>query len=102
MTAQPRRNDMNAHIINSHPADELALVRMRIKDLEVLESNLRAVLMAGTDEDRDGKEFRAFILVSNRETVDKAAMIAALGREVVEPFIKTAAVKTLKVARKET
>lgn len=93
---------MNAHIINSHPADELAQVRGQIKALEILEASLRAVLMSGTDEDRDGKDYRAFILISNRETVDKAAMIAALGREVVEPFIKTAAVKTLKVARKET
>jgi len=86
---------------NIHPADELAAIREEIKQLQVIESDLRQKLLGMPDAEREGDQYRAFVVLSNRETVDKAAMIAALGREVVEPFIKTSAVTTLKTARKE-
>jgi hypothetical protein len=88
-------------LTNVHPADELAAVREEIKQLQGVEADLRAKLLAMTDDQRDGDQYRAFVVSSNRETVDKTAMIAALGREVVEPFIKTSAVQTLKTARKD-
>jgi len=88
-------------LTNVHPADELAAVREEIKQLQGVESDLRAKLLAMTDAEREGDQYRAFVVSSNRETVDKTSMIAALGREVVEPFIKTSAVTTLKTARKD-
>ena len=88
-------------LTNVHPADELAAVREEIKQLQGVESDLRAKLLAMTDAEREGDQYRAFVVSSNRETVDKTSMIAALGREVVEPFIKTSAVQTLKTARKD-
>jgi hypothetical protein len=91
---------MNA-LLNITAVDELAAIREEIKQLETREATLRAFLLNGSDDDRDGKQYRAFIQESKRETVDKASMIAALGRDVVEPFIKTTAVKTLKLAKKE-
>jgi hypothetical protein len=86
---------------NIHPADELAAVREEIKQLQGVEADLRAKLLAMTDDQREGDQYRAFVVSSNRETVDKTAMIAALGREVVDPFIKVSAVQTLKTARKD-
>ena len=86
---------------NIHPADELAAIREEIKQLEGREKDLREFLLNASDEDRDGKQYKAFVIASTRETIDKAAIVAALGREVVEPFIKASAVRTLKTARKE-
>ena len=88
-------------LTNVHPADELAAVREEIKQLQGVEADLRAKLLAMSDDEREGDQYRAFTVQSNRETVDKTSMIAALGREVVEPFIKTSAVTTLKTARKD-
>ena len=88
-------------LTNVHPADELAAVREEIKQLQGVEADLRFKLLAMTDAEREGDQYRAFVVSSNRETVDKTSMIAALGREVVEPFIKTSAVQTLKTARKD-
>jgi hypothetical protein len=88
-------------LTNVHPADELAAVREEIKQLQNVESDLRARLLLMSDKEREGDQYRAFTVSSNRETVDKTSMIAALGRDVVEPFIKTSAVVTLKTARKD-
>jgi len=88
-------------LTNVHPADELAAVREEIKQLQGVESDLRAKLLAMTDAEREGDQYRAFVIQSNRETIDKVALIAALGREVVETYIKTSAVTTLKTARKD-
>jgi len=91
---------MNA-TLNIHPADELAALREEIKQLEGREAELRTALLNGSDEDRDGKQYRAFVVNSNRENIDKAALIAALGRDIVEPFIKVSAVRSVKLARRE-
>jgi hypothetical protein len=87
-------------IPNIHPADELAAIREEIKQLQDRESELRTKLLGCTDAEREGNEYRAFVIASSRETVDKTSLIAALGREVVEPFLKTTQVQTLKTARK--
>jgi hypothetical protein len=86
---------------NIHPADELAAIREEIKILEEREKVLRDALVNGSDEDRDGRQYRAFIQSSVRESIDKPAIIAALGADVVAPFLKKADVKSLKLAKKQ-
>jgi hypothetical protein len=88
--------------LNIHPADELAAIREEIKILEEREKTLRDSLLNGTDADRDGKQYRAFIMSSVRESIDKPAIIAALGAEIVAPFLKKSDVKSLKLSKKES
>jgi thioredoxin reductase len=88
------------NIPNIHPADELAAIREEIKQLEKHEADLRAKLLKMSDAEREGDQYRAFVIISNRESLDKASLIAAFGREAVEPYIKTTNVQTLKTARK--
>ena len=75
--------------INIHPADELAAVREEIKILEEREQTLRDALVHGSDADRDGRQYRAYIQASTRESIDKPSLIAAFGADVIAPFIKT-------------
>ena len=91
---------MSAHL-NIHPADELAAIREEIKILEEREKVLRDALVNGTDEDRNGRQYRAFIAASTRESIDKAAITAALGEEVIAPFLKKVNVQSLKLAKKD-
>ncbi len=86
---------------NIHPVDELAAIREEIKLLEAREAMLRADLLAGTDDDRNGKQYRAIIQTSTRKSIDTAAITAALGEEAVAPFMKKTDVRSLKVALKE-
>jgi hypothetical protein len=88
-------------ILNIHPADELAAIREEIKILQEREDILRNALMSGTEADRNGKQYRAYVQTSTRETIDKASIIAALGLDVVQPFLKKSDVKSLKLAKKE-
>jgi len=92
---------MTTALTNVHPADELAAIREEIKQLQGVEADLREKLLRMTDAEREGDQYRAFTILSNRVSVDRVAIIAALGIEVVEPFIKTSAVTTLKTARKD-
>lgn len=85
---------------NIHPADELAALREEIKQLQDRESYLRDYLLKNK-EDRDGKQYLAVVTDSKRATIDKEAIIAAMGPAAVEPFIKRSEVHTLKVVRKE-
>lgn len=100
MTPQTGETTMTA-LTNVHPADELAAVREEIKQLQKVEADLRERLLGASEDERRGDQYVAFVTVANRETIDKAAMIAALGREIVEPFIKTSAVTTLKTAKRD-
>lgn len=86
---------------NIHPVDELAAIRAEIKGLEAREALLRADLLATNDDGREGIEWRAFIQASTRETLDKAALMAALGRDNLEPFLKKTEIRTLKLAKRE-
>jgi hypothetical protein len=88
-------------LLNIHPADELAAIREEIKILQEREDQLRAALIGGTDADREGKQYRAWVQTSTRETIDKASIIAALGLDVVQPFLKKSDVKSLKLAKKD-
>lgn len=83
-------------LINIHPADELAAIREEIKQLQDRESVLRAALLAD-DADLRGDQYLATIIPSTRETVDKNALIAELGREAVAKFLKSSHIKTVKL-----
>ena len=86
--------------INVHPADELAAVREEIKQLQDREAHLRRSLLEADEADRDGRQYRATVILSNRESIDKAAIVAALGFEIVAPFMRSTPVQTLKTIRK--
>jgi len=76
-------------------------LRAQIKALQDRESQLRDVLLAANDAGREGAAYRAFVMVSTRETLDKNAITAALGKDVVEPFMRKSEMKTLKLAKKD-
>ena len=89
------------HLPNIHPVDELAALREDIKQLQAREDVLRAELLKD-GADLDGKQYQGFIQPSTRETVDKNALIAELGKEAVQPFLKTTLVRSVKlIPRKE-
>ena len=90
-----------AYPSNIHPADEMQALRAQIKALQDRESQLRDVLLAANDAGREGAAYRAFVMVSTRETLDKNAITAALGKDVVEPFMQKSEMKTLKLAKKD-
>ena len=90
-----------AYPSNIHPADEMQALRTQIKALQDRESQLRDVLLAANDAGREGAAYRAFVMVSTRETLDKNAITAALGKDVVEPFMRKSEMKTLKLAKKD-
>jgi hypothetical protein len=92
---------MNAMLTNIHAADELAAVREEIKQLQDREAQLRAALIDAPADELDGRQYRAVVVNSTRESIDKNAIVAALGREVVEPFMRATQVRTLKTVRKE-
>lgn len=87
-----------ATLTNVHPADELAALREEIKQLEARESELRAALMAEGASLR-GSQYMAVIKEQSRETVDKNALIDAIGRERATPFLKKSAFKTIVLAQ---
>lgn len=86
---------------NIHPADELFALRAQIKALTDREAQLRETLLDTNDAGREGAEYRAFVIPSTRETLDTKAITLALGREVIEPFLKKSQIKTLKLAKRE-
>ena len=87
-------------LTNVHPADELAAIREEIKILESREAQLRALLLNAPEAERDGNQYKAVIIASTRESVDKNALIAAIGRPAIEPYLRKVEVKTLKVIEK--
>ena len=92
---------MTSATLNIHPADELAAVREEIKQLQDREAQLRAALIDAPAEELDGRQYRAMVVNSTRESIDKNAIVAALGLEVVQPFMRATPVRTLKTVRKE-
>lgn len=85
---------------NFRPADELLAVRAEIKRLEARESELRQVFI---DAEPGSKLFvgeYAFVSITHsaRKTLDKAALIAEFGEDVIEPFMKTTDITTVKCA----
>jgi hypothetical protein len=91
---------MENQLINVHPVDELAALREEIKQLTTRESELRDMLLK-PGADLQGEQYTAGVIPSTRETVDKAALIAELGKDAVRPFLKTSLVRTLKLIPKQ-
>jgi hypothetical protein len=83
-------------IPNIHPVDELAAIREDIKGLQAREDELRAELLKD-GADLNGKQYQAFIQPSQRETLDKNALLAELGRAAMAPFLKTTMIRSLKL-----
>ena len=90
---------MEKDLINIHPADELAAIREEIKQMQVREDQLR-VLLLKDGADLNGDQYTATIIPGMRETVDKNALIAELGRPTVERFLKTSSFKSVKLVAK--
>jgi hypothetical protein len=90
---------MEKDLINIHPADELAALREEIKQMQVREDQLRVMLLAD-GADLNGDQYTAAIIPGMRETVDKNALIAELGRPAVERFLKTSSFKSVKLIAK--
>jgi hypothetical protein len=90
-------------ITNIHPADELLALREEMKIMEAREQELKALFLAASPGDPIFQGAQAFVSImsSNRETVDKNALIAELGREAIEPFIKKTSVRSVRVNSKE-
>ena len=91
-----RTKTVNEQLINIHPADELAALREEIKQLQTRESELRDLLLA-PGAHLAGDQYVAAILPSTRETVDKAALIADLGKEAVAKYLKTTHVRSVRL-----
>ena len=83
-------------LINIHPADELQAIREEIKQMTAREDELRAILLK-EGADLKGDSYQAFIQPSTRETVDKNALIAELGKEAASRFMKTTLVRSVKL-----
>lgn len=92
--SNPMHANTAAALSNIHPADELASIREEISQLEARERELRAQLMA-EGASLQGSQYLAVIRESVRETVDKNALIDAIGRERAAPFLKKSAYKTI-------
>jgi len=87
-------------LINIHPADELQALREEIKQLQTRESELRDILLA-PGANLAGDQYIAAILPSNRETVDKNALIADLGKDAVAKYLKNTVVKSVRLLPRE-
>lgn len=80
---------------SNHPADQLALIRDRIKKLQAEEEKLKAACLELPEEDRLGRFFEVRVTPTERTSFDgkaaKAAMLAA-GMDVSSLEKKTASV----------
>jgi hypothetical protein len=83
---------------NRHPVDQLFDVREQIKVLEAQEKELRAHIMDSGDT--DGDEHVAMIKESSRKTLDRPALEARYGKDVIAGFCKESAVTTLTLYKK--
>jgi hypothetical protein len=86
--------------VNIHPADELAAIREEIAILDKRADELRQTLME-PGADLNGETVTASVIPQKRETVDRKAIIEALGEEVVAPFVKTVNFKIVKLTEKK-
>lgn len=79
---------MNETGIN-HPADQLKLVRDRIKKLQEQEAELKAACAKLPESDRAGRWATVVVSQVSRTTLDTKALKEALGEAVVAPYMKT-------------
>lgn len=76
----------------NHPADQLAQVRQRIKDLQAEEKALKEQLIGMEPGDRVGRYFESLVSERAARTVDnkklQEAVVAEKGEAWLEQFIK--------------
>lgn len=79
----------------NHPADQLAQVRQRIKELQAEETALKAQLIGMEPGDRVGRYFETIVSERSSRTVDskklQEAVIAEKGEAWLEQFMKETA-----------
>ena len=82
----------------NHPADQLALVRQRIKALQEQEAELKAACAALPESERVGRYNEVRVAVVSRTALDAKALREALGEAAVAPYMRTteATVVTIK------
>lgn len=70
---------------NRHAADELADVRLEIRDLKIREAELRTELLAD-GADRIGDQYEAVVATSMQHRLDIKAVIAYYGEDAMTRF----------------
>ena len=82
----------------NHPADQLALVRGRIKALEAQEAELKAICAKLPEGERVGRYNEVRVAVVARTALDTKALKEAMGETALAPYMKTteATVVTIK------
>lgn len=82
----------------NHPADQLALVRLRIKALQEQEAELKAAIKDLAPEDRVGRYHEAKVAMVKRRMLDREKLFDAYGAEEMEKYMtdSEAAVVTIK------
>lgn len=84
-------------VIPAVAVDELAEVKAKIADLQKIEKALTASLKATGLERIVGTKHEATISLSERETVDVKQLRADLGEDIIQPYLRTTLVETLRV-----
>jgi hypothetical protein len=100
MPTEKRPFAPNEILFNTHPADELAEVREKIKVLTARADKLRDQLLE-EGADLRGADYTASITPGTRETLDRAAITEAFGEAAVAPIIKKTSFKTVKLVENE-
>lgn len=95
----PKPNKTPRAIPNVHPVDELHALREEIKALQERADEIRDGLLA-EGADLNGDFHVGKIIDSKRETLDRKALEEAFGAEMLAPFLKVTAYKTLKIVEK--
>ena len=82
----------------NHPADQLALVRSRIKALQEQEAELKAACQKLPEADRVGRYNEVRVATVQRTALDTKALKDAMGEAALAPYMKTteATVVTIK------
>ena len=86
---------------NRKPADELADIRARIKELSDREQYLREEMVAGHCS-LVGDEYRAVIQKRSAERLDIAKLRAEMGLQFLRPFLRSIPYHYLKLKKRTT
>lgn len=84
--------------INRHPADRLADVRARIRDLKAEEEALRLRFIEG--EDALGDEFEVVVDKRRSERLDRKKLEKEMGRAFLRPFMTSVSMVVVKVKKR--
>jgi ProP effector len=84
---------------NRHPADALADVRAEIKQLQIVEAELRADLINAYAAGRRGLGWLATVRATSRSGLDLDAAIEHFGREALQPFMRKITVTNVRLKR---